>query len=381
MVSKATCGIQALPKYHHRVRRIIGGAKAQPGSWPWIVSIQMPTTSGYKTICGGTILNNLWVLTAAHCMYNYQNYCISYTYLAKVVFGANDLSQLGPETKIRTIKEFIRHEHFVNESKENDIALIRLNEAVEFSDYIQPACLPPESSKVSEMDDCHIAGWGVLEEINNTLTDTMQEATVEIIDSKRCNRSNWYNGFINDYQICAGYEQGGSDVCLGDSGGPLMCKKKRAALYYVVGVVSWGGICGQWHMNGVYTSVQHFEQWILNKIKSSQDTTEDKMEETSLSTKENEENIEFTIKKKNDIVKEDTVKYKTSQKEFVFNNHDPNSRFHIMETSSRKITTGNMDLENTFSNGLTSDAPSQRLFQAEAYILLIACLIYLFLLF
>ncbi|XP_041424235.1 acrosin-like [Xenopus laevis] len=378
-ILEATCGIQTVPKHHHRVRRIIGGIDAEPGSWPWVVNIQMPTKNGYGyvTVCGGTILDNLWVLTAAHCLYKLQ----SYTNLARIVLGANRASQLGPDTQIRAIEEFIRHEHFEYETKKNDIALIRLNKPIEFNDYIQPGCLPPQSSNVSEMDDCHIVGWGVLQEEHYTLpSKTLKEARVEIINAKLCNDSNWYNGTIYDYNICAGYEQGGSDICQGDSGGPLMCKKERAALYYVFGVVSWGGICGKWHQNGVYTSVQHFEQWILNKINSSQGTTDDNKEKTSEeTTKSYNEDTESKLAKINDILSDENTEYKTNRRKSVLKIRAARGKFNNMETSSRKITTGTMQQENTHSGWLASHAPSQLVFQVKAYILLIACLILMFL--
>ncbi|OCT75682.1 hypothetical protein XELAEV_18030866mg [Xenopus laevis] len=295
-----TCGIRPLAKNHRRVRRIIKGSTAQPGSWPWLANIQMPLeTDNYKTVCGGTLLNDRWVVTAAHCFFDLKRF----HHLVRIVLGANDMRQLGPEVQIRTIGKWIQHEDFDNGTNKNDIALIQLNEPVEFSDYIQPACLPPESSKVYNMDDCYVAGWGVLEEEYKTKTSILHEASVELIDNQRCNRSNWYNGWIKDYNLCAGHEQGGSDVCLGDSGGPLMCKKKRAAIYYVVGIVSWGGLCGQPHRNGVYISVQHFIQWIQENIQSRMPVYKNDLLEYQhdFQPKKNEGNMEPVITENNNI--------------------------------------------------------------------------------
>ncbi|NP_001089555.1 uncharacterized protein LOC734611 [Xenopus laevis] len=259
------CGIRPLARSHHRVRRVTKGANALPGNWPWIVSIQMPIDSTYMHVCGGTILNHHWVMTAAHCLYKYQS---SPQSLARIVFGSFNISELGPETQIRKIKEMIRHEQFNKEEKKYDIALISLDKPVAYSDYIQPACLPQEASDITRMNDCYIAGWGMVNGFFRIRTDALQEASTELIPNSRCNQRNWYEGLIKEYNLCAGYEQGGPDTCEGDSGGPLMCKRKQAKTYFVVGIASWGGLCGHWHRNGVFTSTQYFKEWILDKIKN-----------------------------------------------------------------------------------------------------------------
>ncbi|XP_031752073.1 acrosin-like [Xenopus tropicalis] len=258
------CGMRPLARSHHRVRRVIDGANAQPGSWPWIVSIQMPIDSVYRHVCGGTVLNHHWVMTAAHCLLKYQ----SEQSLARIVFGLFNVSDLGPETQIRKIKEMIRHEHFNKKENKNDIALIYLDRPVAFSDYIQPACLPQQSSDITRMNDCYIAGWGLVDDYFRIRTDVLQEAKTELIANSRCNQSDWYNGRIKEYNLCAGFEHGGPDTCDGDSGGPLMCKRMKAKTYYIVGIASWGGLCGHSYRNGVYTATQYFKEWILDKIKN-----------------------------------------------------------------------------------------------------------------
>uniref|UniRef100_A0A6I8T0E9 Peptidase S1 domain-containing protein n=1 Tax=Xenopus tropicalis TaxID=8364 RepID=A0A6I8T0E9_XENTR len=251
----------------HRVRRVIEGNTPEPGSWPWMASIQLLYKDGYGSACGGVLLSNRWVVTAAHCLSDLKRY----RHLARIVLGARDLTQLGPETQIRTIKQWIQHEDFDHKTHKNDIALIRLNYPVKFSDYIQPACLPPKSSNVYKMDDCHIAGWGLLNEKRKSwlVTTMLQEATVELIDRKRCNSKFTFPGLFQGLLYARTLPYLFYFCFQGDSGGPLMCKRKKAGIYYVVGIVSWGGLCGQPHSNGVYTSVQDFEQWIFNKTSSS----------------------------------------------------------------------------------------------------------------
>ncbi|XP_063301792.1 acrosin [Pelobates fuscus] len=259
--SHGTCGKRPLAT-DYGGSRVVGGKDAQPGNWPWTVSIQEPDEDGYKHLCGGVLLNDIWVMTAAHCFKDRGSDFFSW----RLVLGATQLSKLGPEVEIRGIKEKNVHEQYYKETQKNDIALLMLNESVVFDDYIQPACLPAKTANLYQMTECYIAGWGVTEEESSESNDILQEAQVQIISNKLCNSPDWYNGNIGVYNICAGYDKGGIDSCQGDSGGPLMCKKKRAKLFSVVGVTSWGEGCGKKNNPGVYSSTKYFFNWLLGKI-------------------------------------------------------------------------------------------------------------------
>ncbi|KAM4039205.1 acrosin-like [Anomaloglossus baeobatrachus] len=246
--------------------RIVGGRDAQPGSWPWLVSVQQPIDEEtFLHLCGGSILNTHWVLTAAHCFKNHEN---DYVYSWRLVFGGNQLSVFGPEIEIRGISQKIVHETYDPEIEKNDVALLSVDRPIIYNRYIQPACLPRQTSDVSVMTDCYIAGWGVLEEEATEPSDILQEAQVQLIPNKRCNSPSWYNGGVGIYNLCAGYDKGGIDSCQGDSGGPLMCKDPNLRIFSVVGITSWGSGCAQARSPGVYSSTQYFLTWILEKIES-----------------------------------------------------------------------------------------------------------------
>nr|XP_047930823.1 acrosin-like isoform X1 [Anser cygnoides] len=252
-----TCGLRPMAD-HYGMMRVVGGTNAQPGAWPWIVSIQNPWYSGVGHVCGGSLISPQWVLTAAHCFDN-----ASYVTMWRVVIGANRLTQLGPEVEVRNIKRLVIHEYYRNIKTGYDVALLELDQPVQCSYYIQLACVPDASLRVSELSTCYISGWGSTEERSGRSPDVLQEAMVHLIDTKLCNSSRWYRGAIKTHNLCAGYMQGGIDTCQGDSGGPLVCKDNTADYFWLVGVTSWGTGCGRMRRPGVYASTQHFYEWIL----------------------------------------------------------------------------------------------------------------------
>ncbi|KAM9273914.1 acrosin-like [Cariama cristata] len=177
--------------------------------------------------------------------------------------GATHLTQLGPEAQVRNIKRLLVHEHYSSISESNDIALLELDQPVQCGYSIQLACVPDASLRVSELTSCYVSGWGSTTARSGGSPDVLQEAKVRLIDANLCNSSRWYAGAIHTHNLCAGYPQGGIDTCQGDSGGPLVCKDNNADYFWLVGVTSWGKGCARPRQPGVYTSTQHFYDWIL----------------------------------------------------------------------------------------------------------------------
>ncbi|NXV71916.1 ACRO protein, partial [Atlantisia rogersi] len=160
--------------------------------------------------------------------------------------------------QVRSIVQVIVHEHYSNITQKNDIALMQLDRPVQCNDYIQLACVPDASLRVSELTNCYISGWGDTAARSAGSTDRLQEAKVQLIDIQQCNSSGWYRGAIHSHNLCAGYAQGGIDACQGDSGGPLVCQEQNAEYFWLVGVTSWGTGCARARRPGIYTSTQHF---------------------------------------------------------------------------------------------------------------------------
>ncbi|NWI11652.1 ACRO protein, partial [Crypturellus soui] len=240
----------------------VGGWNAQPGSWPWIVSIQVPWLGGTGHICGGSLITSQWVLSAAHCFINGSHF-----EMWRVVAGASDLLQLGPEAQVRHIRWIIFHEHYQPGTEENDLALVLLDQPVQCGHYVHMACVADPSLHVQGLSPCFVGGWGAMYEGGELPTSAvLQEAVVHLIDNRICNSSEWYGGIIWNTNLCAGYQQGGIDSCQGDSGGPLVCKDRIGDYYWLVGITSWGMGCARMQQPGIYTSTQHYYQWIVYQL-------------------------------------------------------------------------------------------------------------------
>uniref|UniRef100_A0A452SYG8 tryptase n=1 Tax=Ursus maritimus TaxID=29073 RepID=A0A452SYG8_URSMA len=220
-----------------QLNRIVGGEDSTDAEWPWVVSIQKNGTHH----CAGTLLTSRWVVTAAHCFKGYPSQF-------SVLLGAWQLGNPGPRSQEVGIAWVQSHPVYSwKEGSRADIALVRLERSVHFSERVLPICLPDSSVRLSPNTRCWIAGWGSIRDaVPLPHPQTLQKLEVPIIDSEICSRLYWRGagqGAITEDMLCAGYLEGRRDACLGDSGGPLMCQVEGTWL--LAGIISWGEGCAE----------------------------------------------------------------------------------------------------------------------------------------
>ncbi|KFW84707.1 Acrosin, partial [Manacus vitellinus] len=230
--------------------RVVGGTGVQPGAWPGIVSIQATWKNGTWHMCSGVLLSFQWVLTVAHCFIRAGPWLCSLSPLSPSGTSnggaATNLSELGPGAMVHPIKRILIHQHYRAGSERNNIALLELDQPVECSDYIQLGCVPDTSVRVSDLKSCYIAGWSFATPGALGPNVVLQEAKVHLMDTRLCNSSRWYGGAVHPENLGAG----------------LICKDKRADYFWLVGLSSWGRGCDKARHPGIYTSTQHFYNWI-----------------------------------------------------------------------------------------------------------------------
>ncbi|XP_067235093.1 trypsin I-P1-like [Chanodichthys erythropterus] len=235
---------------------IVGGEDATAGAWPWQVRIH-----ARSALCGGTLINKDWVLSAAHCFNNVSDPN------TVMFFGRLNQSGSNPHEIIRTASRIIRHSNYNASTFDNDIALVQLNSSVTFSDYIKPVCLAAAGSVFSAGTESWVTGWGTLQS-GGQYPDTLQEVMIPIVSNSDCDKA--YRGFnisITSNMICAGLlNQGGKGSCQGDSGGPMVSKKD--SLWIQSGIVSFGKGCAEPRYPGVLARVSQYQNWIKSYMSS-----------------------------------------------------------------------------------------------------------------
>ena len=159
------------------------------------------------------------------------------------------------------------HPHYNPNSYDSDVALIQLKDAIVYTDYVQPICLP---SSASDFDLLHpnvtgtITGWGSRKASRRTAS-RLQEAEVPIIPREVCKRAH-PQYVVTGNMFCAGYKDGTRDACQGDSGGPFAIENPQTNRTVLIGIISWGDGCGKKGKYGVYTRITNFVDWIFNSM-------------------------------------------------------------------------------------------------------------------
>ncbi|XP_041699880.2 serine protease 33 [Coregonus clupeaformis] len=242
--------------------RIVGGVDASQGAWPWQVDIQ---TEKDGHICGGSIITQEWVLSAAHCFPNPFDVS-GYT----LYVGRHQLNGFNPNEMSHRVKRIVIPSSYSDPNFGQDMALVQLQSPVVWSAFVRPICLPDAWTLFPGGLLCYVTGWGNIRDgVPLGGVGTLQQVKVPIISSSSCQMMYSLNppvtvNILSD-MICAGYQEGGRDSCQGDSGGPLVCQMVNGT-WVQAGVVSFGLGCANANQPGVYAKVSTFSSFIRSNI-------------------------------------------------------------------------------------------------------------------
>lgn len=216
---------------------------------------------GDQFICGGSLLDDETVLTAAQCFYNMKDTDIG-NY--KVRLGISELNETAsPHVANLPVLRILPHEDYRVRRFYNDIALVKTASKVGYSSHIRPVCLPQPYFELS--GPVTVLGWGQSVFGGGKLSAQLQERHASVISNKECEEifgqvpSFSATATITQSIVCA-LNETGVDSCQGDAGGPMLARGPDFR-WYVVGLVSFGIGCGGRYPGG-YTRVTAFLDWI-----------------------------------------------------------------------------------------------------------------------
>ncbi|XP_063595019.1 uncharacterized protein LOC134771996 isoform X1 [Penaeus indicus] len=241
--------------------KIVGGASQTSLENPWLVSLQLREEGRLKHNCGGVVIAEDYVLTAAHCFKIHG----SSSYVVRV--GDYKMNAREDAQEDFQIEKLWVHDEFDTTVEfNNDIAVLKVarknGRGIRFGRSVQPVCLPEENAHYTSLSGCSISGWGTTSERAPPIPQNIpRSGEVQVYDMSVCTGPDRYGQFeVTSGMVCAGHLDGRIDTCTGDSGGPLTCVSNGRHVLY--GITSWGKGCGRRGQPGMYTKITKFLRWI-----------------------------------------------------------------------------------------------------------------------
>ncbi|KAG7469364.1 hypothetical protein MATL_G00127970 [Megalops atlanticus] len=243
-----------------KLQRILGGATAPAGAFPWQVFLHTGSRGG------AAVVGDQWLLTAAHNLFDGRSNSLIPMDRVKAYVGDIDIQKL---LRFQPLSIASLHPHPNYNSKEisynHDIALIKLQQPITFNHNVMPLCLPPKGAKYTTGTVGFVSGFGLTE--SDTISNILKYLRLPLVDHTVCGASidsqrklSSDVPSLTDNMFCAGFPEGGRDTCSGDSGGAFALRENDQ--YWAAGIVSWGINCGVQGTYGIYTRVENYVDWI-----------------------------------------------------------------------------------------------------------------------
>ncbi|KAG1671569.1 Proclotting enzyme [Nymphon striatum] len=270
--------------------RVVAGNEADIGAWPWMAAIYLITDGIPSFHCGGAVINNKYVVTAAHCM-GFTNNMELLSILAVLPLGSCEAESVLPEKLIirlgiinlesdddglkpveYKVAKVTVHKHFNAKTFLNDIALLRIESTIKFTRFIKPVCVPYEARGKAFQS---LLVRGMTDELSDEVCefgkvtwkgDVLRETLLPIWTNEACGRvyKTQRQNIVGSFLCAGGEAAGGRDACQYDSGGPFVMPSDDGRLY-LMGIVLYGFRCGVYP--GVYTRVPKYLDWLRENMR------------------------------------------------------------------------------------------------------------------
>ncbi|VVC33685.1 Serine proteases, trypsin family, serine active site,Peptidase S1, PA clan,Serine proteases, trypsin [Cinara cedri] len=247
------CGAQPAER-RSAFAKIVNGKDTRENEFGWAATLSRRG----QFYCGGTLITKMHILTAAHCVENFNPKDLT------VTIGEHDRKVETGRKSVHHVAKIYRHPDFKLSTFDNDIAIVELRDVVSIENpWVRVACLPKTAYSTYEGEKGTVIGWGRLGERKKS-SNILQKVDVPIISNEDCKEMGYLPEKITSNMICAGYKEGMSDACQGDSGGPMHRHADSSDVLEVIGIVSWGKGCARENYPGVYTRVANYLEWIMD---------------------------------------------------------------------------------------------------------------------